>query len=49
MKKCPVDISIVRPSESAEKNTFDFSTTITTKTRIKTRRNISTTRQRFLK
>ena len=25
MKKCPVDISIVRPSESAEQNTLDFS------------------------
>ena len=35
MKKCPVDISTVRLSESAEQNTFDFLSTYPNKTRMK--------------
>ena len=33
--QCPVDISTVRPSESAEQNTFDFLSTYPNKTRMK--------------
>ena len=35
MKKCPVDISTVRLSESAEQNTLDFLSTYPNKTRMK--------------